>query len=159
VGVALSDTEPESDTVPDGLGVIDADAPGDNGGVGVFESDELRVGDDDDVGEPVPVRDPVAVPDDVGVEESVIVVEPVPESEPVFDGLAPEVRDAVGVRDSDRERLDVELGVKVAVPVSEFVGVLVGVPLPVTLAVRLDVSEMLGVTLALAPRVTEGVAE
>jgi hypothetical protein len=45
------------------------------------------------------------------VDDSVIVVEPVPESEPVFDELAPVVTDAVGVRDTDRERLIVELGV------------------------------------------------
>ena len=86
-------------------------------------------------------------------------VEPVPESEPVFDALAPVVTDAVGVRDKDRERLIVELDVVDGVPVPEFVGVLVGDPLAVMLAVILDVSEILGVTLALAPNVTEGVAE
>ncbi len=95
----------------------------------------------------------------VGVDDRVDVVEAVPESEAVFDELAPSVTDAVGVRDKDRERLNVELDVEDGVSVPELVGVLVGVPLPVMLAVRLDVSEMLGVSLALAPKVTEGVAE
>ena len=54
-----------------------------------------------------------------------IVDEPVPESDPVFEGLAPLVRLAVGVRDKDLERLCV------------------------VLAVDDDVDEVVGVTLAL----------
>jgi hypothetical protein len=87
------------------------------------------------------------------------VVEPVPESVPVLDELAPVVTDAVGERDTDRERLVVELGVIDVVAVFELVGVLVGVPLPVALGETLELSEMLAVILALAPSVTEGVAE
>jgi len=45
------------------------------------------------------------------------------------------------------------------VPELELVGVPVGDPLLVMLAVILDVSEILGVILALAPKVTDGVAE
>jgi hypothetical protein len=67
--------------------------------------------------------------------------------------------DAVGVRETDRERLIVELGVVDDVPVCELVGVLVHVPLPVELGDTLELSEILAVTLALAPNVTEGVAE
>ena len=44
-------------------------------------------------------------------------------------------------------------------PELELVGVIVGEPLAVMLAVILDVSDTLGVTLALAPSVTDGVAE
>ena len=106
--------------------------------------------------DPVPDPDGETVP--VGVDEKVIVVEPVPEKEPVFEELAPRVTDAVGERETDRERLVVELAVDDGVPVPELVGELVGVALPVMLAVRLDVSEILGVTLALAPKVTDGVA-
>ena len=106
--------------------------------------------------DPVPDPDGETVP--VGVDEKVIVVEPVPEKEPVFEELAPSVTDAVGERETDRERLVVELAVDDGVPVPELVGELVGVALPVMLAVRLDVSEILGVTLALAPKVTDGVA-
>jgi hypothetical protein len=105
------------------------------------------------------VPDPVGVTVPVGVDVSVIVVEPVPLSEPVLDELAPAVTDAVGERDTDRERLVVELGVIDDVAVFELVGVLVGVPLPVALGDTLELSEMLEVMLALAPRVTEGVAE
>ena len=103
--------------------------------------------------------DEVEVTEPVGVDDSVIVVEPVPESVPVFDELAPVVTDAVGERDTDRERLVVELGVIDDVAVFELVGVLVGVPLPVALGETLELSEMLEVILALAPSVTEGVAE
>ena len=116
-------------------------------------------------GERVGVKEPVPVPDLVGVAvlvgdaEKEGVDEPVPVSEPVFDELAPAVREAVGERDTDLDPLHVELGVKDEVPEPEFVGELVGVTLPVALAVMLDVVEILGVSLALAPRVTEGVAE
>ena len=44
-------------------------------------------------------------------------------------------------------------------PELELVAVIVGEPLAVMLAVILDVSDTLGVTLALAPSVTDGVAE
>lgn len=83
----------------------------------------------------------------------------VDESEHVLDELAPLVKDAVGVRDADRERLDEEVGVIVGEPVLELVGVLVGVPLLVSLGETLGLSETLAVTLALAPTVTDGVAE
>ena len=86
-------------------------------------------------------------------------VEPVPESDPVFDELAPSVTDAVGERETDRERLIVDVAVEDAVPVPELVGVPVGDPLLVALGETLDVSEILGVSLALAPNVTDGVAE
>jgi hypothetical protein len=79
--------------------------------------------------EPVPVPDGETVP--VGVDERVVVVELVPESEPVFDELAPAVKDAVGVREWERERLVVELGVIDDVPESELVGELVDVSLGV----------------------------
>jgi hypothetical protein len=105
------------------------------------------------------VPDPVEVTVLVGVDVNVMVVEPVPLSEPEFDELAPVVTDAVGEEDTDRERLVVELGVIDDVAVFELVGVLVGVPLPVALGETLELSEMLGVILALAPSVTEGVAE
>jgi hypothetical protein len=82
-----------------------------------------------------PVPDSVGVIEPDGVDERVIVVEPVPESEPVFDELAPAVTDAVGVREMDRERLVVELGVVDEVPVSELVEELVGVPVLVSLEV------------------------
>ena len=93
------------------------------------------------------------------MDDSVAVVEPVPESEPVLDGLAPAVNDAVGERETERERLVVELGVNDDVPVCELVGVPVHVPLPVVLDETLELSEILAVALALAPNVTEGVAE
>jgi hypothetical protein len=105
----------------------------------------------------VPDPDGETVP--VGVEEKVIVVEPVPETEPVFEELAPVVNDAVGVREMDRERLIVELGVIEDVPVVVPVGELVGVPLLVALGETLGLSEILAVSLALAPIVTDGVAE
>ncbi len=92
------------------------------------------------------------------MDDCVAVVEPVPESEPVFEELAPVVTDAVGVHEADPERLTVELGVIDDVPVTELVGVLVGVSLLVALGETLGLSEILGVTLALAPRVTDGVA-
>ncbi len=117
--------------------------------------DGVRVG----VQEPDPDPDPVGVFVFVEVDDKVVVVELVPESEPVFDELAPTVMDAVGVRDTDRERLVVELGVIDGVFVSELVGVPVVVALPDTLADVLGVSEILDVTLALAPLEIEGVAE
>ena len=77
----------------------------------------------------------------------------------MFDELAPSVTDAVGERETDRERLIVDVAVEDAVPVPELVGVPVGDPLLVALGETLDVSEILGVSLALAPNVTDGVAE
>ncbi len=159
VAVTLPEAVLVTEPVPVELGVIDAEAPRLKGGVCVLETDALIVSDDDgvhdDVCVPEVVPDPLADCDDVGG----AVDDPVPESEPVFDALAPVVTDAVGVRDKDRERLIVELDVVDGVPVPEFVDVIVGDPLAVMLAVILDVSEILGVTLALAPNVTEGVAE
>ena len=66
-----------------------------------------------------------------GVVDSVCVVEPVPESDPVFDELAPEVSDAVGVLDTERVRLLEVLGVVDGVAESELVGEFVGVALAV----------------------------
>jgi hypothetical protein len=153
--VALGDTLELSEI----LGVILALAPNVTEGVAEFDNDALRVDVDDGVREEVAVPDPVEVAELVGVDVRVIVVEPVPVSEPVFDELAPTVTEAVGVRDTDRERLVVELGVIDDVAVFELVGVPVVVPLPDSLAELLGVSEILGVALALAPNVTEGVAE
>ena len=103
--------------------------------------------------------DPVEVTVLVGVDVSVIVVEPVPLLEPVFDELAPMVTEAVGVRVSDRERLDVELGVIDDVPVPDSVEVteLVGVEERVIVVepVPLSVPELD----ALAPVVTDAVGE
>ena len=93
------------------------------------------------------------------MDEKVIVVEPVPETEPVFEELAPVVNDAVGEREMDRDWLIVELGVIEDVPVVVPVGELVGVPLLVALGETLGLSEILAVSLALAPNVTDGVAE
>jgi hypothetical protein len=167
--IAVNVADDVGDGVKEEVGVPLADAP----------EDRVVEGDAETVVEWLIVDDPLSLPDGVcvgvqeldavpdpdgetvpvGVDEKVIVVEPVPEKEPVFEELAPSVMDAVGERETDRERLVVELDVEDAVPVPELVGVPVGDPLPVMLAVRLDVSEMLGVSLALAPKVTDGVAE
>ena len=97
--------------------------------------------------------DPVEVTVLVGVDVSVIVVEPVPLLEPVFDELAPMVTEAVGVRVSDRERLDVELGVIDDVPVPVCVGVTGGVDEAVSDAVDVgdEDSDREGVALAEPP--------
>jgi hypothetical protein len=71
------------------------------------------------------VSEPVPVALIVAVMLELIVEEPVPESDPVFEGLAPLVRLAVGVRVKDFERLCVELAVDDGD----------GVPVVVTLAV------------------------
>ncbi len=92
------------------------------------------------------------------VSDGVTVTPKLDESEHVFDELAPFVKDAVGVRDADREWLDVEVGDIVGVPVLELVGVLVGVTLLVSLGETLELSETLAVMLALAPSVIDGVA-
>lgn len=101
----------------------------------------------------------VGVAELVGVEERDSVVEPVPESVPVFDALAPYVSDAVGEDEIDGGSVAVELGVSEDVGVAELEGVPVGVTLPVALGVTLEVSETDGVSLALAPSDTDGVAE
>ena len=87
----------------------------------------------------------------VAVILELIVEEPVPESDPVFEGLAPLVRLAVGVRVKDLDRLCVELAV------NDGVGVPVGVVLAVGVIVAdreldaLDVSETVGDTDGLEP--------
>jgi hypothetical protein len=120
-GVALA--EPPIDWVVDGDAVTVAER--------LSDVDPLSLPDGVCVGvrESEAVPDPVEVTVLVGVDVSVIVVEPVPLLEPVFDELAPMVTEAVGVRVSDRERLDVELGVIDDVPVPDSVEVteLVGV--------------------------------
>ena len=80
----------------------------------------------------------VGVAELVGVEERDSVVEPVPESVPVFDALAPNVSDEVGVHESDGGSVAVELGVSEDVGVAELEGVPVGVTLPVALGVTLE---------------------
>ena len=145
--------------VPVSLPVLDELAPFVTDAVGVRDTDRERLDVELGVIDDVPVPDSVEVTVLVGVDERVIVVEPVPLSEPELDELAPVVTDAVGEEDTDRERLVVELGVIDDVAVFELVGVLVGVPLLVALGETLGLSEILGVTLALAPNVTEGVAE
>ncbi len=184
VGVMLWDSVLVVLGVPELLGVTEALPPKDSVVVGVLVCDDERLGVDESLsiteeatdgvdvvlaiinvvdvdGVPLaePQRDRVVV--GVGVGEAVADIEfdPVPESEPVFDELAPAVSEAVGVRETDLERLIVGLGVIDGVSVLELDGVPVGVPLPLTLAVTLGVSEILAVTLALAPRVTEGVAD
>jgi len=139
--------------------VFDELAPMVTEAVGVRVSDRERLDVELGVIDDVSVPDSVEVTELVGVEERVIVVEPVPLSVPELDALAPVVTDAVGEEDMDRERLVVELGVIDDVAVFELVGVLVGVPLPVALGETLELSEILGLILALAPSVTEGVAE
>ncbi len=153
VRVIVVEPVPVSEPVFDELAPIVIDA------VGVRDTDRERLDVELGVIDGVPVPDSVDVTELVGVDDRVIVVEPVPESEPVLDELAPVVTDAVGEGDRDRERLDVELGVVDDVAVFELVGVPVVVPLLETLADILGVSEILGVALALAPNVTEGVAE
>ncbi len=145
--------------VPVSEPVFDELAPTVTEAVGVRDTDRERLVDELGVMDDVSVPDSVEVAELVGVDDSVIVVEPVPESEPVLDELAPVDTDAVGEGDADRERLTVELGVIDDVAVFELVGVLVGVPLSVALGETLELSEILGVTLALAPNVTDGVAE
>ena len=153
VRVIVVEPVPVSEPVFDELAPIVIDA------VGVRDTDRERLDVELGVIDGVPVPDSVDVTELVGVDDRVIVVEPVPESEPVLDELAPAVTEAVGEEDADRERLTVELGVIDDVAVLELVGVLVGVPLPVALGDTLELSEILGVILALAPNVTEGVAE
>jgi hypothetical protein len=145
--------------VPVSEPVFDELAPTVTEAVGVRDTDRERLVVELGVIDDVPVPDSVEVTELVGVDDRVIVVEPVPESEPVLDELAPAVTEAVGEEDADRERLAVELGVIDDVAVFELVGVLVGVPLPEALDETLELSEILEVILALAPNVTEGVAE
>ena len=123
----LAVIEPEGDTL--------SDAPGDGvrDGVAVSVDDALTVLEllSDPVGVPegVAAAVPVPLPVGLGVRGGVpladVVVEGVPESEPVAEGDAPSVTEAVGVRDCDRERLDVDEGVP------DDVGVLLAVSLPV----------------------------
>jgi hypothetical protein len=152
-GVTLDECE--------GLGPRDIELAGLAGSVSDRDATSESLGDGG--GDGVPLAEPpierVEVIEPVGVDEKVIVVEPVPEKEPVFEELAPAVNDAVGVRETDRERLVVELGVVEDDPVFVPVGVHVDVPLLVSDGETLELSEILAVTLALAPNVTDGVAE
>ena len=113
---------------------------------------------------PDPVDDDVPVPEDVpdcvgdGVSLALTVVLPVPLSLPVLLGLAPRVTLAVGVREMERERLVVEVGVSDDVGVGDAVGVPDGVPLSLCVDVVEGVPLLLGVVDALAPIVREGVA-
>jgi hypothetical protein len=88
-------------------------------------------------------------------------MEPEAESEPVFEGLAPDDIEAVGVRDRDGESDAVELGDVDGVPVLDDVVLEVGVTLRDRVLVVLGVPELLGVNDALAPkdRVVVGVSE
>jgi hypothetical protein len=90
---------------------------------------------------------------------TLLVVDPVVESDPVADELAPSVSDAVGVRDVERERDGVLLGVIDEVGVSVAVLLDVGVPLSEDDSVVLGVPELLGVCDALAPSVIDGVGD
>ncbi len=80
-----------------------------------------------------------------GVALPLRVVDAVPESEPVLDGLAPLVKEAVGVLENDLERLCVELGVLGGVDELDGVALAVGELLPVGALVSLDENELLGV--------------
>ena len=113
----------------------------------------------DGVMDGVPVPLPVVV--DVGVTErlSVDVVLLVPLSEPVELGLAPRVTDAVGVRDTERDRESVDVGVSLDVGVMLDVPVPVVVALGVVLAVCEGVSVPLGVFEGDAPLETDVVGE
>jgi hypothetical protein len=146
----------DSDSVEDDVGVtllLDVpldDAPIDSVVVGVAEFveeilvDAVAVSDIEEVcvGEPVPVGvgDDVPVTDGVGASECDGVVEPVEESDPVFEGLAPEVKEAVAEREGVDERLVVLEAVFDDVPVEEPVGVGVGVPLSDGVLVMLGVA-------------------
>ena len=133
------------------LGVTDAEAPLDKDDVGVRVLDAASVSLLDGVESDVLDGVGVGVPEPVADIETLSVDEPVPESEPVFEGLAPLVRLAVGVRVKDLVRLCVELAV------DDGVGVPVGVVLAVGVMVadreldRLDVSEIVGDTDGLEP--------
>ena len=127
------------DTVLVGVAEILGVAPGESDGVGAALTvvEALTVVDPLSLplGVPLPVDVGVTVPDDVqdcvggGVPLALIVVLPVPVSLPVLLGLAPTVRLAVGVRDTERERLAVVLGVSADVGVGDAVREAVGVPL------------------------------
>ncbi len=97
----------------------------------------------DDVPVPLPVRVAVGVTDRLVVDVALSV----PLSLPVLLGLAPRVTLAVGVREIERERLAVELGVSDEVGVGDDVVDAVGVPL----------SETVGDADALAPMDVEDV--
>jgi hypothetical protein len=132
-----------------------AEAPRDRVAVGVPDSDddslcvEERLSLLEDVWDgvtapvPVPVVDGVALTE--GVALTVIVVEPVPESDPVFEGLAPLVSDAVGVRERDAESVDVEECVGGGVDELDGDALAVGESLLEAVLVVLGVRELLGV--------------
>ena len=122
VGVAL--------TVVDRLCVLDE----------LSDPDGVCDGVSDDVPVPLPVLDAVGVTERLAV----VVVLPVPVSEPVELGLAPRVTDAVGVRDTERDKESVDVGVSLDVGVTLDVPVPVIVTLGVVLAVCEGVSVPLG---------------
>ncbi len=141
--------------MPETDGVALAEDPCEREGVGVLEVEGGRLGDDERLSlglgvcegvcaaVPVPVLVPEALIE--GVALTLVVVEAVPESEPVAEGLAPEVRDDVGVSERDRESEGVELGVLVAVGDTGAVTLPVGDELEDAELVGLGVPELLGV--------------
>ena len=149
-------------------GVMLTDAPGESEDVGVALAVDDALTVDEPESEPVdvPVRVEVAVPvtlvvcDAVGdrEEDADIVVLAEPVSLPVLLGLAPKVTLAVGVHDTERERLTVDVGVSDDVGVGDAVGDPVGVTLADCVDVVEGVPLLLGVIDALAPRERLGVA-
>ena len=131
-------TVEELETVPEGVAELLGLAPGESVGEGVALVVEDALIVVDALSEPVPdgegVRAAVSEDDCVGVGVGAavvlgeIVVEPVPLSDPVLEGLAPTVSDAVGVRETERERLCVDEGVfgGVAAALADDDGVAVG---------------------------------
>jgi hypothetical protein len=97
----------------------------------------------------------VGLGDGVALPDGTDVMLAVPESEPEDEGLAPREIVAVGVRDAERERLSVDVGVEEGVSVLVAVAEPVGVPEGDTDAVKLEESDTLDVIDALAPFVTE----
>jgi hypothetical protein len=158
VAVSLEVCDAVSLAVPESEPVCEELAPAVTDAVGDRETDrdrlivELVVDNDEGVPVGVELAVGLVLADNVPVDDGVS------ESDPVCEELAPVVTDAVGDCETDRDRLSVVLGVDEGVAVLELVGDPVGVPLPEMLDVALEVSERLGVTLALAPKVTEDVA-
>jgi hypothetical protein len=130
VGVMLAVIEPEGDTLSDAPreGERDGVAVSVDDALTVLEPLSLPVGVPEGVGAAVPVPLPVGLGVIGGVLLADIVVDGVPESEPVDEGDAPSVTEEVGVRDCERERLDVDDGVPEGVSVLLAVTLGVGVP-------------------------------
>lgn len=162
-GVPLAVIEPEGETLGDapGEGVRDGVAVNVDDALTVLEPLSLPVGVPEGVvmGVPAPLRVGLGVRG--GVPLADVVVDGVPESEPVDEGDAPSVTDDVGVRDCDRERLDVDEGVPVGDEVLLAVTLGVGVPESDTDEVSLVVVLCVGVADADAPGETDvvGVAD